>query len=194
MVSITLYNGRGQLGSALHKEYQVKIADKNLKNIKIYELMLPDNVKASVGNLSRNVNIYHTWNFLDKSKETQLNCYNSFVKFVKKNKEEEIVFISTYSEQTNPYTYYKQLAEAYLLSNVTKSKIVKLPVIVGYGICKELQTGNKSPYGLLELISPEDAAKETLNIAYAPHTENRIFRVKGESISAKLATQLLTFK
>lgn len=172
MVDITLYNGRGQLGSALLKEHQTN-------NCNLY---------------NRNVNIYHTWNFLDKSYETQLDCYRNFVDFIKKHKKEEIVFISTYSEQNNPYTYHKQLAEAYLLSNATKSKIVKLPIIIGNGICKELQTGNKSPYGFLELISLEDAATETLNIAYAPHTENRIFRVKGENISAKLATQLLTFK
>ena len=60
--------------------------------------------------------------------------------------------------------------------------------------CIDLKTSTKPPYGSLELISSTDAAKETVVIARAPHTENRVFRIRGEIISAKLATQLLTFK
>ena len=172
MVGVKLYNGRGQLGKALYKARESRT--------------------ESI--LKRNINIYHTWNFLDKSYETQLNCYKAFVEFIKRVKNKEVVFISTYSTQDTSYTYYKQLAEAHLLSTVPSSKIIKLPIIIGKGICKELQTGNKSPYGLLELISLEEASEQILDIAIAPPSKNRIFRINGENISAKLATCLLTLK
>jgi len=172
MVEITLYNGRGQLGRALYKAQQDKLEP----------------------SLKRNVNIYHTWNFLDKSYETQLDCYRAFVEFVKNAKNKEVVFISTYSTQDTSYTYYKQLAEAHLLSTIPRSKIIRLPIIIGKGICKELQNESKSPHGLLELISPEEAARQILDIAEEPPCKNRIFRINGEIISAKLATRLLTFK
>ena len=172
MAKITLYNGRGQLGRALYTANESRLEH----------------------SFNRNINIYHTWNFLDKSYETQLDCYRVFVEFVKNVKNKEVVFISTYSTQDTSYTYYKQLAEAYLLTNVPCSKIIKLPIITGKGICKELQSGNKSPHGLLELISPENAAEQILKIAEALPSKNRIFRINGEIISAELATCLLTLK
>ena len=173
MANIVLCNGRGQLGSAL----------KNL------DLWFPWN-----GKCDRTVYVYHTWNFLNKEQDVQQVCYDTFVKFVNEHKNDEIVFISTYSEQNNWYTYYKQLAESYLLLHVPLSKIIKLPIIIGTGICIDLKTSTKLPYGSLELISSTDAAKETVTIARTPNTENRVFRIRGEIISAKLATHLLTFK
>jgi|TARA_R100000008_G_scaffold53517_1_gene32491 hypothetical protein len=169
MADIVLCNGRGQLGDALR--------ELNLKS-----------------NTSEKVYIYHTWNFLDKDRETQAKCYDKFVEFVEKHIAYEIVFISTYSEQNNPYTYYKQLAEAYLLTNSCRCKIVRLPILLGSGICTDLKSGNSVPYGSLELITPEDAAYQILNITNRPHNHNRVFRIRGENISAKLATRLLTFK
>lgn len=169
MRDIILCNGRGQLGSALSKL--------NLKT-----------------NTTDNVYIYHTWNFLDKTYETQLDCYRAFVEFVEKHKKSEIVFISTYSKQNNPYTYYKQLAEAHLLTKVASSKIIKLPTLLGTGICMDLKHKKKQPYGLLELITPENAASEIIRYTNLPPNHNRVFRIKGERVSAELATQLLTFK
>ena len=167
MANIVLCNGRGQLGSAL-------------KNLDLW--------------CDRTVYVYHTWNFLNKEQEVQQDCYNTFVKFVNEHKSDEIVFISTYSEQDSSYTYYKQLAEAYLLLHVPLSKIIKLPIIIGTGICIDLKTGIKIPYGSLELISPTDAAKEIVLIARSLCNRNRVFRITGEIVSAKLATYLLTFK
>ena len=167
MANIVLCNGRGQLGSAL-------------KNLDLW--------------CDRTVYVYHTWNFLNKEQEVQQECYNTFVKFVNEHKSDEIVFISTYSEQDSSYTYYKQLAEAYLLLHVTLSKIIKLPIIIGTGICIELKTGIKIPHGSLELISPADAAKKIVLIARNFCNKNRVFRITGEIVSAKLATYLLTFK
>jgi len=170
MRDIVLCNGRGQLGSALSN-------------------ILPVNK-----NIGQPVYIYHTWNFLKKEQSIQQDCYNKFVKFVDQHKNDEIVFISTYSEKDNSYTYYKQLAESYLLVHTKLSKVVKLPIIIGNGICRDLKTGKNEPYGLLELISVEDAAKEISLIAQNHHNQNRVFRIQGETVLAKLATQLLTFK
>ena len=170
MKDIVLCNGRGQIGFAL------------------------SNILPASKNSESKVYIYHTWNFLNKEQSIQQDCYNKFIKFVDQHKNDEIVFISTYSERDNSYTFYKQLAESYLLSHTKQSKVVKLPIVIGNGICKDLKTGEKEPYGLLELISVQDAAKEISNIARKGHNQNRVFRIKGESISAKLATQLLTFK
>ena len=176
MKDIILCNGRGQLGSALSNILPVS------KN------------RESIGIGPNRSYIYHTWNFLNKEQSVQQDCYNKFVEFVDQHNKDEIIFISTYSEKDNSYTYYKQLAESYLLTNIELSKIIKLPIIIGNGICRDLKTGKKEPYGLLELISIEDAAKEINVIAQKPHIQNRVFRVKGEIVLAKLATQLLTFK
>jgi hypothetical protein len=58
----------------------------------------------------------------------------------------------------------------------------------------DLKHKKKQPYGLLELITPENAASEIIRYTNLPPNHNRVFRIKGERVSAKLATQLLTFK
>lgn len=172
MDNIILCNGRGQLGSAFKK------------------LDL---------SFDRKLYIYHTWNFLDKGFSIQKDCYSKFINFVNRHEEDEIVFISTYSEKDNYYTYFKQLAEAYLLVNVHLSTVIRLPIIIGTGIIKELKYGIRTPYGNLELINVNTAAEKILKIITRPWLldctqGNRIHRITGETISAELATHLLTFK
>ena len=117
-----LINGRGQLGEAL---------------------------KAA--NIKSNWTVYHTWNFIDKREDVQRHCLEEFIKYVDKNKNGKIIFISTAIEADNHYFNYKRMAEKYLTENCKNWKIVRLPNILGKGICQRLKEG-VIPYGTIELI------------------------------------------
>ncbi len=166
---IKLINGRGQLGNTLQK------------------IIERDNIISD-----RNIAIYHTWNINDKSEETQKECYNKFTEFVDGNKDVKIIFVSTYSEKENFYNYYKQLSEAYLLSNHKQGYIVRLPTLIGKGICEKFRNEGVNAFGEMELMNLEDASKEILEIA---KTDSLVksFRVKGAIVSAKLVKDLILF-
>lgn len=163
---IRLINGRGQLGNALSE----LISEKDF----------PENLV-----------IYHTWNFLDKSKETQRECYETFKRFVDENGGEKIIFISTYSESRNHYTYFKHMSEEYLSKNNSNGYIIRLPNLVGKGICENLR-GDAKPFGEIELMTIEEAAKEVLDFAQ-PDQSTRNLRVEGTIIPTKLVKKLILF-
>jgi hypothetical protein len=119
---IKLINGRGQLGDLLKKEI--------------------DQVDTN-----KNVYIYHTWNIEDKSESAQRDCYNLFVKFVEERKDDRIVFISTASTTEDNYVLHKQLAEAYLISNVEDCLIIRLPTLIGKGVIQKFKQGELKPFG-----------------------------------------------
>lgn len=163
---IKLINGRGQLGSELAEL---------IKNI----------------SCDKNIVIYHTWNFLDKSEKTQRGCYESFVDFVDKNPQPKIVFTSTYSQTDNPYNHYKQLSEAYLIIK-QNGYSVRLPTLIGKGICMYFRDDDVEAFGEMELMTVKDAASKVLEFALS-NSRLRNFRVYGEKVSAKLAKELITF-
>ena len=167
-----LLNGRGQLGTELSK--------------------------LNKGREGKGDSVYHTWNFREKHNlSIQRECYDKFVRFVDKC-HTRIIFISTYSTQSNYYTFFKQLAEGYILTKTFNGIIIRLPTLIGKGICVLMKQKKVEPYGEMELMTVDRAAKEIVNIidsepAIPVEAHNRIFRVEGTKIPAKLVYELLTF-
>jgi len=162
---IKLINGRGQIGEQLKKDLS--------KHNRIME----------------DVYIYHTWNVFDKSKSVQLEEYKKFIVFVDKHKDKKIIFTSTYSEKENWYNHYKQLSEVYLMANSKKSLVLKIPTIIGKGVCKKIKEEEIEPYGIMELVTIEDVSKKVIELcSYGGHIKS--FRMNGELISAKIVHSL----
>ena len=159
-------NGKGQLGTAL-------------------QALLPSYKTR------KNIVIYHTWNVFDTSEEAQKKCYEEFCRFVVKEEKREIVFISTYSQRENWYTHYKQQAEAYLLS-YKKGRVIRLPTLIGKGVCQNFKDGTAKPFGIMELMSINDAAKAVLDIAIKKSLILN-HRVKGTLVPATLVYDLIAF-
>ena len=164
---IRLINGRGQLGTALEK------------------LIKERKIEADAV-------IYHTWNVFEKEKEPQEKEYEKFKRFVDDNLDEKIIFVSTYSEKENYYNYYKQLSEAYLLSNHRRGYVIRLPTLIGKGICETFREGKAQPYGEIELMTVEEAAEEVMRLVNYEGLV-RSFRVKGVVVPAKLVKKLIDF-
>jgi hypothetical protein len=164
---ITLINGRGQLGKVLQQRIN----------------------KDMVG---EEIFIYHTWNIIDKSETIQKACYDKFVDFVNGHQDKRTLFISTYSQTNNPYNYYKQLSEAFLLSNTERGSVVRLPTLIGKGICENFRKGLSEAYGEMELISLNDAADAILS-ELTSHSRIRNIRVYGTKIPASTARDLILF-
>jgi len=155
-----LINGRGQLGEALKKL-----------------------------NIKDNVIIYHTWNFQDKSEEVQRKCCEDLRKFVDENKDKRIIFISTILDDDSHYARFKRISELFVADNQSGSYI-RLPTIIGKGVCEKFRDGDIKPFGDMELISLEDAVKEVLDFI---KSRERTRTVKGNIIPAKLVKNLILF-
>tara|TARA_R110000787_G_scaffold116921_9_gene227343 strand:+ start:2477 stop:2992 length:516 start_codon:yes stop_codon:yes gene_type:complete len=170
---ILLKNGRGQLGTSLANI----ISQSNYTYI------------------TKDIFIYHTWDMNNKNDEDiQKQCLTKFKLFIDNNKDNKIIFVSTYSEQSNLYNLYKQKAEGYLLSNHNSGIIIKLPVLVGKGICQKLKDKTLTPYGDIELMTLEEAATSIISItAESGNSKNRIYRLTGTYIPATLVSALLHF-
>jgi hypothetical protein len=159
---IKLINGRGQLGEAL---------------------------KKIIGNENIDAIIYHTWNFQDKSEEVQRKCFKDLKKFVDENSDSRIIFISTILDDGSPYARFKRISELFIADNKNGSYI-RLPTMIGKGVCEKFRDGNIEPFGDMELISLEDAAKEVIEFAKSDKKEKI---VKGTILPAKLVKNLILF-
>jgi hypothetical protein len=166
---IRFVNGRGQLGDALrhlHDEFDPKTSGMGI------------------------VRVYHTWNVWDKEESAQKNEYDKFEKYVDDHLDEKIVFVSTYSQNENYYVHYKQRAEAYLLSNHPNGFVIRLPNIIGKkGIIKKLRDNSVEPYGEIEIISLEDAARRVLECTFYTGLR-KMCTVRGHPISASVIKSL----
>tara|TARA_R110002110_G_scaffold225990_2_gene440195 strand:+ start:226 stop:747 length:522 start_codon:yes stop_codon:yes gene_type:complete len=172
---ILLKNGRGQLGTSLAG----RISKSNYR----YRYSTED------------IFIYHTWDMDNKNDEDiQKQCLTKFKLFIDNNKDNKIIFVSTYSEQSNLYNLYKQKAEGYLLSNHDSGIVIKLPVLLGKGICQKLKDKKIPPYGDIELMTVEEAATSIISIAVTcGNNKNRIYRLNGTYVPATLVSALLHF-
>ena len=171
---IKLINGRGQLGEAISSKL--------------------DSLSISPYQNSRLFNcdtlIYHTWNIQDKSEAVQSGLFEEFVDIVNNNKESQILFTSTYSQQEDWYVYYKQSAEAYLLNNCKRGLVLRFPTLIGKGVLPKLKNGKATPHGIMELMSIDTAADHVIDkINYSGKV--RSFYFAGEKILAKTAQQIL---
>jgi|18_taG_2_1085343.scaffolds.fasta_scaffold15925_2 hypothetical protein len=165
---IQLIDGYGQLGTKL-KELLQKIP-KHLHD--------------------EDVLIYHTWNIDDKSAYSQKKEYDKFIDFVDFNIDKKIIFISTYSQKENFYNHYKQLATAYLISNCKKGLVIKLPTIIGKGVCREIKNKDIKAYGQMELITLTHAAKSILDLIMYDGLL-KVINIDGEKIQAKLVEAII---
>ena len=173
---IILKNGRGQLGKALCNE---------LPNVKI----IP----------SEDVIIYHTWNMdCDKNDNaSHRECFAKFKDFIHFNSKKKIFFISTYSSKHNFYNAYKQKCEAYLSLYCDSGYSIRLPVLTGKGICNKLKSSSAKPYGQIELMTHQDAAKGILDIVEEVIVRSikgpisNCYRLEGTKIPAKLVQDLV---
>ena len=157
-----LINGRGQIGDRLNIESPI------------------------------DATIYHTWNFLNKSKETQKECYRTFIRYVENHKDEFIVFISTKSSNDDYYTFYKRKAEQYLADTSKKYLIIRLPNIIGRGVCTNFKSLDSKAFGQIELISIEDVCIEIEKVINDGYYNGEI-EISGETISAKMVKDLIQF-
>tara|TARA_A100001515_G_scaffold59201_1_gene46762 strand:- start:1039 stop:1548 length:510 start_codon:yes stop_codon:yes gene_type:complete len=163
---IKLANGRGQLGESLKK----LIEDKHIE---------------------KKVFVYHTWSPWEKDRAPQKKEYEKFINFVERNKENRIVFISTYSQDNNYYVHYKHLSESYLLQNCQDCLVIRLPSLVGNkGILKKFKDDAVSPYGSLELMPLEEASKKIFDLLDYDGLA-KIITLKGEQISAFLVKDII---
>jgi hypothetical protein len=166
---IRFVNGRGQLGSAL----------RNLQ---------AEFESESPGH--RTVHIYHTWNVWDKEEGAQKKEYDKFKKYVDDHLDERMVFVSTYCQNENYYVHYKQRSEAYLLARHPNGVVVRLPNIIGKkGIVQKLKDGTSQPFGEIEIISLERAARRVMETAVC-ESLNRLITVKGHAIPAHVICDL----
>ena len=165
-MTITLANGRGQLGRCL-------------------------STLAGSMSCDEETYIYHTWNVADKSKEAQQKEYDQFVKFVDEHCDKKIIFVSTSSLKETHYTFYKHTAESYLLANSVKSLVVRLPTFISHkSVIRGFAEGKVKPQGTMELISVQDAAKSVLKyINYSGLV--RSFTVYGQKMSAEYINLIL---
>jgi len=168
---INLLNGRGQIGNELSRQ----ITD--------YPHL--------------NWNIYHTWNFINKERDIQeieLNKFKDYINNCSKN--DKIVYISTSVINYNWYYHYKLLAELYLLENFPNGYIIKLPNLLGKGICTKFRDmENIKPFGIIEILNISDACKEiikTLQI-FDNDPQYKIHTINGEKITATMLLSLIQF-
>ncbi len=145
---------------------------------------------------SRNIEsdwiIYHTWNFLDKDEKIQVQEVKQFILFVNKHKAEKIVFISTKAINNNPYVRCKRYAEEYLQKNSNTYKIIRLPNILGRGICQKLKDKTVKPYGDIELIDLWKAC-EYIEGSILDKRINQTYEVPGTIIPAELLYKIIQF-
>lgn len=169
-MSIILANGNGQMGECLRST-------------------LLENAHVEADDM--HVNIYHTWNIEDKSKDIQRKEYYKFKDFVDSNCNEKIIFISTKSQKECWYVHYKQLSESYLLHTCKDSIILKFPTLIGKkGTLHMLKSGVFEPYGEMELMTLEEACDEILKkIKYKGRVKS--FSYSGEKIMAKTVVSML---
>lgn len=135
--------------------------------------------------------IYHTWNFRDKSEDVQIGEYERFIKFVDKNKTKKIVFISTKKDTCNHYVGYKRAAELYLAAKIKRSIIIRLPNLLGKGICQELKDDTKKPFGDIEIMTVERACDVIISIIKLDCQP--MYEIAGTKISAYLLHSIIQF-
>jgi len=166
---IELINGKGQLGEQLSK----------IINSKSMFTVI----------------IHHTWNFIDKSEETQKKCFNDFQEFINKNSTKRVAFISTYTTNWTPYLKYKLKAELYLLKNVMFSKVYRLPNLIGKGVCEGFKNKELNPdfNGEIEIMSPYQAAIEIIKDLGKLDWSKKIIRIRGTVTTPQTVYDLIRF-
>jgi hypothetical protein len=160
---VKLIDGLGQLGSKLQR---VKRED-------------------------RDCIIYHTWNIDDGSEGAQRKEYEKFVDFADANKDEKVFFISTKQGKEEHYLHYKLRAELYLLEKIRAGHIIRIPKLIGKGLCQSFRDGYILPFAEPEeIITAEDAAIQIMNML---DTDRKMNVVVGEWMDKRTIYNLIKF-
>jgi hypothetical protein len=159
-----IIDGKGQLGTAL---------------------------KAIANNYYCDCIIYHTWNIEDHSEETQKNEFIKFIDFAEKNKKKRIIFISTKQGKHEMYLKYKLKTELYILENLKKGQIIRLPKLIGKGLFEKFRDRSIFPFDEMEeIMTLEKAALEIMN---ALEIKDKLISIKGEWVNKKTICSLIWF-
>jgi hypothetical protein len=155
-----LINGRGQLGD---------------------ELTCSSAIFSSI-------DLYHTWNFLDKSEEAQNFEFNKLQNYLthKKNNN-KVIFISTLVQNDTPYLKYKKLSEDLILNTSSENLVIRFPNIIGKGIFTDLIKQNKLPFGIIECITIKESSKFIINNI----SKNGVLSCHGWKISAEAVVDII---
>ena len=108
------------------------------------------------------VEVYHTWNFLDKSQDTQDRELNKLKEYLK-DAYKKVIFISTSSISNTPYYQCKREAERLVQLHSKNNLIIRFPVIIGKGVFSGLLDKTLKPYGVINYISLQEACAFLLN-------------------------------
>lgn len=157
-----LLNGRGQLGEALKKELHLQQIDKP------------------------NICIYHTWNFMDKSEETQKNELAKLEDYVnnRHKKEDKLVFISTMSSDCNPYVIAKEEAEYLVDKTLPNFLVVRLPNLIGKGLFNRIKEQDITRYSdCIKFMSVRNAAKFVIESALSTSDNPYVWPEDGSKAS-----------
>lgn len=154
-----LINGRGQLGEALSQ----------------YE-GYPD------------IEVYHTWNFLDKSATTQSGEVEKLREYLKNNYK-KIIFISTTTKQDSSYLRCKREAEELVLAHSNNNLVIRFSSIIGRGVFSGLRDKKLQPFGIINYISLKEAREYVLNSA----ERTGIIECPSWQISAETLVELMEF-
>lgn len=153
-----IINGRGQIGERLKKYMFIQ-----------------------------NWDIYHTWNFLEKDSLAQNDCLDKFKHYLSNKGNQKVCFISTKSQELNPYVASKKEVERLVLED--DGTVIRLCNLVGKGICQKFRDKDINPFGIIE-ISTIDSAVELIRKRY---DEGGIIEMKGELIDAKIVKELIKY-
>lgn len=158
---IKLINGRGQLGTGLQRLLHI----------------------------DKNIEIYHTWNFLDKSLNTQIVEFKKFETYLDiTDKSKKVIFISTILNDESFYSIHKKKAEA-LLQTRHNSLVIRLPNIIGKGVFQGLRDKTLKPFGIIKFASITDC----LNFIESNLDSTGIIECPYWTVSAETISELLQF-
>tara|TARA_R100000030_G_scaffold18556_1_gene12859 strand:+ start:20532 stop:21026 length:495 start_codon:yes stop_codon:yes gene_type:complete len=134
--------------------------------------------------------VYHTWNIDDKSMDAQKKEHAKFCNFVKQNKHEKIIFISTSSQNESFYVKYKQLSESFLIQNCKNCLVLRFPTLIGKGVFEDFKSNKKKPYGVMNIMTLDracDIVIEHLNY----NGLLKILSFDGHEVDAKIVYNLV---
>jgi hypothetical protein len=163
---VKLVNGRGQLGQALEKALR--------------SMAVPADVL-----------LYHTWNHMDKSPETQAVELSKFEAFVDENSEKRIAFVSAIHEKFNPYGVAKMAAELYLWQHCKLGQVFRLPYLVGKGLAQRIKDGEQYRSGSVEVGTMQWAAWNIINSLNSEFDRLKVFH--GGFVDASMMQALIEF-
>ena len=148
------------------------------------------NELSKLSNDSIDCTIYHKWDIVDKSEKRQIECFAEFIDYVDAHRDEKIVFISTLHENYCKYLHYKIKAELYLLEQTNTGKVIRLPYMIGKGLCTRMRNCEHVTAGLIEIASVHDIASRIID---SVAIDSRMIFLHGHWMDAILARDLVQY-